>query len=181
MAAIQSALHAQFYNGHSSVGISYAVSLSTAEVIGRLNRQLYDSTPREKYATFFYGVYDSETRQLTYTNAGHLPPFFFHQGKVERLGTGGTVVGLFAPATYEQAVVQLAPGDTLVAFTDGLTEPENSYGEEFGEDRLLEVAERALASPPEVLAEEIYRTVDDWTGRPELQDDMTLIVTKAIA
>src|SRR5438094_1752442 len=69
MAAIQSALHAQFYNGHSSVGISYAVSLSTAEVIGRLNRQLYDSTPREKYATFFYGVYDSETRQLTYTNA----------------------------------------------------------------------------------------------------------------
>jgi len=69
----------------------------------------------------------------------------------------------------------------LVAFTDGLTEPENSYGEEFGEDRLLEVAERALASPPEVLAEEIYRSVDDWTGRPELQDDMTLIVTKAIA
>ena len=178
MASIQSALHAQFYNGHSSAGITQAVPLSAAEVIRRLNRQLFESTPREKYATFFYGIYDSETRKLTYTNAGHLPPFFFHDGRIDRLETGGTVVGLFGSVTYEQAVVELEPGDTVLAFTDGLTEPENIYGEEFGEARLLEVVQRALGSPSEVLVEEIYRSVSDWTGQPELQDDMTVIVAR---
>ncbi len=180
MASIQSALHAQFYDGHSSAGITQAVPLSAAEVVSRLNRQLFESTPREKYATFFYGVYEGETRRLTYTNAGHLPPFFFHGGKVERLDAGGTVVGLFGSVTYAQAVVELAPGDTVLAFTDGLTEPENIYGEEFGEDRLLEVAQRALGSPSEVLVAEIYRSVSDWTGQPELQDDMTVIVAKTL-
>lgn len=178
MASIQSALHAQFYDGHSSAGITQVAPLSTAEIIRRLNRQLFESTPREKYATFFYGIYDSETRQLTYTNAGHLPPFFFHGGKIDRLEAGGTVVGLFGSVTYEQAVVELGPGDTVLAFTDGLTEPENIYGEEFGEARLLEVAYRALGSPSEVLVEEIYRSVNDWTGQPELQDDMTVIVAR---
>jgi sigma-B regulation protein RsbU (phosphoserine phosphatase) len=83
--------------------------------------------------------------------------------------------------TYDQAVIQLEPGDVLLAFTDGLTEPENIYGEEFGEERLLEVAQRALGCPLEMLADEIYRSVNDWTGSPELQDDMTMVVAKAIA
>ncbi|HLW80038.1 MAG TPA: PP2C family protein-serine/threonine phosphatase, partial [Terriglobia bacterium] len=180
MASIQSALHAQFYDGNSSGGAAGAVPISTAEVVGRLNRQLYASTPREKYATFFYGVYDGSTRKLTYTNAGHLPPFLFHQGKVSRLEAGGTVVGLFSSAAYQEAVVALDPGDALLAFTDGVTEPENIYGEEFGEARLLEVAQKALASPSETLVDEICRTVNDWTGEPELQDDMTVVVAKAL-
>jgi sigma-B regulation protein RsbU (phosphoserine phosphatase) len=82
---------------------------------------------------------------------------------------------------YEQAEIQLEPGDLLLAFTDGITEPENSYGEEFGEARLLAVARRALASPPEVMVEEIYRSVTEWTGSLELQDDMTVLVAKAVA
>ena len=89
-------------------------------------------------------------------------------------------MGLFGTANYDQAIVQLEPGDTLLAFTDGMTEPENSFGEEFGEDRLLEAAQRAAGCPPEELAQEIYRTVSDWTGSPELQDDMTLLVARAI-
>ena len=80
---------------------------------------------------------------------------------------------------YEQATVELEPGDVFLAFTDGLTEPENIYGEEFGEERLLEVAKRGLNSPLDVMVQEIYRSVNDWTGSPELQDDMTLIVAKA--
>src|SRR5207249_8097980 len=91
------------------------VPVSTADVIARLNRQLFDSTPREKYATFFYAVYDGESRKLVYTNAGHLPPFLFRSNKVERLSVGGTVVGLFAGVTYEQSVIQIEPGDTILA------------------------------------------------------------------
>ncbi len=180
MASIQSALHAQFYDGHMPGVLPEASLISSADVVERLNRQLFASTQMEKYATFFYAVYDGETRRLTYTNAGHPPPFYFHRGKIERLKTGGTVVGLFGAVDYDQAVVQLEPGDMLLAFTDGMTEPENSFGEEFGEERLLQAAQRAAGSPPEELVQEIYRTVSDWTGSPELQDDMTLVVARAI-
>jgi len=179
MAAIQSALRAQFYNGLGSTGGSQAKALSTAEVVGRLNVQLYESTPREKYVTFFFAVYDAASRSLTYTNAGHLPPVLLRHGKVERLNVGGTVVGLFSPMTYDQAEVQIQPGDLLVAFTDGITEPENIYGEEFGEERLLQVVRRARSVSAQTLTEEIYRSVSDWTGSPELQDDMTMLVAKA--
>jgi len=179
MAAIQSALRAQFYDGFADTGESHTLPLSTADVVSRLNLQLYDSTPREKYATFFFAVYDAPTRTLTYTNAGHLPPVLLRGGKVERLKVGGTVVGLFSPLTYEQAEIQIQPGDLLLAFTDGITEPENTYGEEFGEERVLEVLHRASNASPQILVEEIYRSVSDWTGSPELQDDMTLVVAKA--
>jgi len=179
MAAIQSALRAQFYDGLAPTGGSQGRALSTAEVVSRLNVQLYDSTPREKYVTFFFAVYDAATRSLTYTNAGHLPPVLLRRGKVERLNVGGTVVGLFSPMTYEQAEIQIQPGDLLVAFTDGITEPENNYGEEFGEERVLEVVRRARYDSPQTLTEEIYRSVSDWTGSPELQDDMTMLIAKA--
>lgn len=181
MAAIQSALHAQFYDGRSPAGREAAVPISTADVVARLNRQLQESTPLEKYATFFYAVYDAKTRLLTYTNAGHLAPVLFRQGSRERLKVGGTVVGLFAPIEYQQAEIRLEPGDFLLAFTEGLTEPENIYGEEFGESRLLEVAQRALGGRPQEVVEEIYRSVSDWTGSPELQDDMTLIIARRVA
>ena len=181
MATIQSAVHAQFYDGHSGRGLPDVMPLSTADVVGRLNRQIFASTPREKYATFFYAVYDPAGRKLVYTNAGHPPPFLFRRGgAVERLGTGGTVVGLFGRVSFDQATVQLAPGDLLLAYTDGITEPENTFGEEFGEDRLVAVVRHALNSPPEALADEIYRSVNDWTGTAELQDDMTLMLAQAI-
>jgi sigma-B regulation protein RsbU (phosphoserine phosphatase) len=179
MAAVQSAVHAQFYNGHAPAGIGAAAPVSTAQVVARLNRQVQKSTPPEKYVTFFYAVYDAPTRKLTYTNAGHCPPVLFRSGKIERLQTGGTVVGLFSAVNYEQAEVILQPGDVLVAYTDGLVEPENSYEEEFGEKRLLDAVQRAANFPPEELAEELYRSVTDWTGSPELQDDLTLVVGKA--
>ncbi|MBZ5562602.1 MAG: PP2C family protein-serine/threonine phosphatase, partial [Acidobacteriia bacterium] len=181
MAAIQSALRAQFYDGFRPKPGTLAASFSTAEIVARLNLQLYENTPAEKYVTFFFGHYDGATRRLSYTNAGHLPPVLFRHDRIERLRAGGTVVGLFASTEYEQAEIVLEPGDLLLAFTDGITEPENTYGEEFGEKRVLEVAQRALHDPPEVLVEEIYRSISDWTGSPELQDDMTLVVAKAVA
>jgi sigma-B regulation protein RsbU (phosphoserine phosphatase) len=179
MAAIQSSLRAQFYDGMSRQGLDLAVPLSTAEVVKRLNHQLYESTSTEKYATFFYAVYDAATRTLTYTNAGHLPPVLYRRDRTERLCAGGTVVGLFSPVEYAQATVRLEPGDTLLAFTDGLTEPENIFGEEFGEERLLAATARGLSNPLDKLAGEIYAAVMEWTGSPELQDDMTLIVARA--
>jgi sigma-B regulation protein RsbU (phosphoserine phosphatase) len=179
MAAIQSALRAQFYNGSGGNGSFTPALFSTARVVDRLNRQIYANTPLEKYVTFFFAVYDARTRTLSYTNAGHLAPILFREGKIERLRTGGTVVGLFPSVTYEVGEVRLEPHDLLLAYTDGITEPENTYGEEFGESRLQEVARRMLNASPEALAEEVYRSVEEWTGSPELQDDMTMLLARA--
>ena len=179
MAAIQSALRAQLYDGFAGGEGSTLTQLSTAQVVDRLNRQLYSSTPLEKYVTFFFAIYDARTRNLSYTNAGHLPPILFRDGKVDRLRTGGTVVGLFPSMRYEVGEVRLEPKDFLLAYTDGITEPENSYGEEFGESRLLDVTKRMLGASPEVLAETIYNSVDEWTDSPDLQDDMTLVLARA--
>ncbi|MGA2983742.1 MAG: SpoIIE family protein phosphatase [Terriglobia bacterium] len=179
MAAIQSALRAQFYDGLAGGQPSTPTQLSTARVVDRLNRQIYANTPLEKYVTFFFAVYDARTRNLSYTNAGHLPPILFRDGKIERLRTGGTVVGLFPSAAYEVGEIRLEPHDLLLAYTDGITEPENTYGEEFGESRLLEVMRGMLNASPEVLATKVYRSVDEWTGSPELQDDMTLVLARA--
>jgi sigma-B regulation protein RsbU (phosphoserine phosphatase) len=180
MATLQSALHAQFYDGDCPHGPSESGLARTAEVVARLNRQLFASSPTEKYVTLFYAVYEAASRRLTYTNAGHPPPILFRRGRLERLETGGTVVGLFPSIRYEQAEVRLEPEDVLLAFTDGITEPENSYGEEFGDERLLAAVESVASASPEIIAEEIYRRVNDWTGGPELQDDMTLLVARVV-
>lgn len=179
MAAIQSALRAQFYDASMGGEISPLIQLSPARVVDRLNRQIYANTPLEKYVTFFLAFYDARTRNLSYTNAGHLAPVLFRNGKIERLRTGGTVVGLFPSPTYEVGEIRLEPNDLLLAYTDGITEPENTYGEEFGEHRLLDVARGMLNASPEVLVTEIYRSVNEWTGSPELQDDMTMVLARS--
>jgi sigma-B regulation protein RsbU (phosphoserine phosphatase) len=180
MAGIQSAVHAQFYDGYFPGGQSEVAGVSPTVLVGRLNRQLYASTPEEKYATFFYALYDAQSRTLTYTNAGHPAPFLFRRDALLRLESGGTVLGLFPNVRYEQAQVRVEPGDLLLAFTDGLTEPENSYAEEFGERRLIGAVRQDLNSPPEILTEEIYRRIIDWTGSMEPQDDMTMLYLKAM-
>jgi len=181
MASIQSAIHAQFYDGRGTLEASALTPISPAELLLRLNRQLYENTPEGKYATFFYAVYDARSHTLTYSNAGHPPPFLFRRDGLLRLDQGGTVLGLFPDVHFQQGQIELHAGDLLLAFTDGMTEPENSYGEEFGEERLVEVVREAIDSPPEFLAEQIYRAVTDWTGSSDLQDDMTMLYLKTLA
>jgi phosphoserine phosphatase RsbU/P len=181
MAAIQASLRAQFYDGRTISPAASDSVISTADIVERLNRQLLDSTTAEKYTTFFYGIYDARSRTLTYTNAGHLAPALFRRDRILRLDCGGTVVGLFRGMKYDQEKIQLEPGDVLLGFTDGLTEPENSFGEEIGEERLFGAARRALSGSPDLIAQEIYHEVDDWTGSPELQDDQTMIIAQAMA
>ncbi|MEJ2007410.1 MAG: SpoIIE family protein phosphatase [Acidobacteriota bacterium] len=180
MAAIQSLIRTRLYLD-SSDGQPTAEHLSTAHFFRLMNQQLYENTPEEKYATCFYALYDSGSRQLIYTNAGHPPPVLFRNGQIIRLDVGGTPLGLISPMSYKEAKVTLQPGDTLVAFTDGLIESENNFEDEFGETRLIEVIERARGNSLAVLANEIYESVDHWTGGGEPQDDMTVIVARAMS
>jgi sigma-B regulation protein RsbU (phosphoserine phosphatase) len=144
-----------------------------------LNHQLYNSTPLEKYATLFLATYDGEDRRLTFSNAGHLPPMLIGEsGSVRRLEDGGTVVGLFDKIDYDEASVQLKRGDIFLAFSDGVTEPENEFGE-FGEQRLVELVQENRDLPLNRITELITAAVDDWIAGAEQPDDVTLVLARA--
>jgi sigma-B regulation protein RsbU (phosphoserine phosphatase) len=146
-----------------------------------LNRHIYSSTQPEKYATLFLGFYDDETRRMTYSNAGHLPPIILGEdGSKRRLDTGGTVVGLFANVEYEEQTVELYPGDILIAFSDGMTEPENEFGE-FGEERLIETISAYRHLPLDRISEHAVAAVDDWIGSTEQPDDVTLVLARRVS
>jgi sigma-B regulation protein RsbU (phosphoserine phosphatase) len=152
---------------------------SPSEVMWLLNRHLFHSTPPEKYATLFLAIYNGYERKLSYTNAGHLAPIILSpDGSVRRCDCGGTVIGLFEEASYEQASIELSSGDLLIAYSDGITEPENEFGE-FGEARLLEVLRENKNLPLPRLSETVITAVTDWTGGGEQPDDITLVLARA--
>jgi len=153
--------------------------VSPAALLTLLNHQLYENTPSAKYATLFLGIYDGATRQLTYSSGGHLPPILISEsGSSQLLDCGGTVVGLFDNLSYPEATVQLRPGDVLLAYSDGVTEPENDYGE-FGEERLIQLVRANRHLPLERITEIVTAAVEDWIGDNEQPDDVTLVLARA--
>jgi sigma-B regulation protein RsbU (phosphoserine phosphatase) len=167
MATIQSAMRSQ---------LTRTGPKSPAQVVSLLNRQIYASTAPEKYATFYFGLYDEATGLLTYTNAGHLPPILLRAGETQKLDITGTVVGAFPFSQYEEKQISLRTGDLLLAYTDGITEPENAYGEMFGEDRLIDVLIKHQSAGSDEIIARAMEAVLEWTGSPELQDDMTMLI-----
>jgi|HubBroStandDraft_2_1064218.scaffolds.fasta_scaffold31136_2 sigma-B regulation protein RsbU (phosphoserine phosphatase) len=158
---------------------SRSADSSPAMLLSLLNHQLYESTPDAKYATLFLGVFDGATRRFTYANGGHLPPILISEdGSSQLLSCGGTVVGLFDNISFPEATVQLRPGDVLVAYSDGVTEPENDYGE-FGEDRLIELVRANRHLPLDRITEIVIAAVADWIGDDEQPDDVTLVLARA--
>jgi sigma-B regulation protein RsbU (phosphoserine phosphatase) len=156
-----------------------SMDVSPGALLSLLNHQLYESTPPEKYATLFLGIYNGADRKLTYSNGGHLPPILMGQdGGIRRLACGGTVVGLFDQQTYEDDAVELRRGDIFLAYTDGVTEPENDFGE-FGEQRLIDLVRENRDLPLARISEMITAAVDDWIGAHEQPDDITLVLARA--
>jgi phosphoserine phosphatase RsbU/P len=152
---------------------------SPADVLELLNRHLFHSTQPEKYATMFLSVWDGPTSTLTYSNAGHLPPLIISEnGRVRRLEEGGMVIGLFDEMTYEERAIELRPNDIFVAFSDGVTEPENEFGE-FGEQRLIDLILENRNLPLHRIAETVTAAVQDWIGANEQPDDITIVLARA--
>ena len=134
----------------------------------------------EKYATFYFAMYEDATHSLTYTNAGHLAPMLLRGSEIRMLDSTGTVVGAFPIARYQEKTVALEHGDLLVAYTDGVTEPENVYGEMFGEDRLKDMLFKYARADSSELIARTMEAVIHWTGSSELQDDMTMVVARRL-
>jgi sigma-B regulation protein RsbU (phosphoserine phosphatase) len=101
-----------------------------------------------------------------------------HNGGSTLLDINGTVVGAFPSAKYEESTVKLHPGDLLICYTDGITEPENEYGEMFGEERLIELVSKNQDRDDHRVIEVVMDAVRQWTGAPELSDDMTVLLAR---
>jgi sigma-B regulation protein RsbU (phosphoserine phosphatase) len=152
-------------------------------VMRHLNMLVYESSAANRYATFFYGELDVTTRVLTYVNAGHNPPMLFRgpadAPDVERLDTGGPVIGLIEHCAYQQASVTLTAGDVLVAYTDGISEAMNAANEEWGEERFMAAVEPNRVLPARTLIDGLMVSADAFVAGAPQHDDMTLLVVRA--
>jgi phosphoserine phosphatase RsbU/P len=145
-----------------------------AAMLGAVNRQAHELSSADRYATLFYGIFDGATRTLRYVNAGHVPPMVLRtDGSATYLDTGGAPVGMFPDWTYKEETLRLNPDDLLVAYTDGLTENENSSGEEWGAEGLQKAVAALKAQCAVHLVRGIFKSMDEFSqGRQS--DDATV-------
>jgi sigma-B regulation protein RsbU (phosphoserine phosphatase) len=150
---------------------------SPQEVCTKLNRFLCANIASGKFVTFFYAVLDADARTLTYENAGHPPGLLLRSnGTAETLRGGGAVLGALPDWTYQDYTAQLQPGDQLLLSTDGITEAENEQLQEFGDERLLEVARERDGSALDIQRTIMERVTAFCGGN--FRDDATLLVLR---
>ncbi len=143
-----------------------------------VNKLLYDASTSNRYATFFYGEFDPKTLRMDFVNAGHNAPVILRGDEVVRLEAGGPVVGLLPRALFGGDSCQLQPGDTFIAFTDGISEAQAESEEEWEEDRFIAAALACRELPARKMIDAIFQAADVFTGKAKQYDDMTLVVFK---
>jgi sigma-B regulation protein RsbU (phosphoserine phosphatase) len=172
-------------NLQANLRSQYAIAIDDLpRLLKSVNQLFHANSSDSSYATLFFGDYDDSTGRLRYANCGHLPPLLLRAcapsepaAAVERLDPTCTVLGLFENWESSVAEVQLAPGDMLVLYTDGLTEAENSAQEEFGERRLIEVLRGCGQAPVRSVLEKVVAAVQQFSDG-EQADDVTLVVAR---
>ena len=174
MASLQASLRGQTIQAGADLAV----------VLTNVNRLIFEATPDNRYATFFYGQYHRGSCLFTYVNAGHNPPVILRRqsgGTVAiRLETGGPVVGLFSNAQYQQATVPFEPGDIFVGFTDGISEAMNRQDEEWGEENLIPAILECADKPAVEIIPALMRAADRFADGAPQHDDMTLVVVKVL-
>jgi phosphoserine phosphatase RsbU/P len=150
-----------------------------ARIVTRVNRSLTAICPDNRFVTLFFCLLDPAKNEITYCNAGHCPPFLLKEnGEVLRLHSGGPVLGLFSGRQFEQQSCPFSMGDTLVLYTDGVTEAQNKKEEEFGEDRLETLLQLARHQPAGAIVAAVREAVEKWTGTFPGGDDFTLVAAR---
>jgi phosphoserine phosphatase RsbU/P len=151
---------------------------SAAHCLTEVNRVLVREKASSLFATCFYGILDLVSGRLEYCRAGHNPPYLVRaDGAVETLNAAsGLPLGMFKKVNYNTATVQLAAGDTLLLFTDGITEAMNPRLEEYGEERLVQLlGTRATALEAEALVELVTREAAAFAEGAPASDDLTVL------
>jgi sigma-B regulation protein RsbU (phosphoserine phosphatase) len=153
--------------------------LQPMHVLETVNRHFFDSTAAERFATLFFGVYDDRTRGLRYVNCGHVAPLLLRaSGEMETLDPTATMIGAFRHWDCTEAEVSLRPGDTLLVYSDGVTEAEAPSGEEYGEERLVRCLRASNGLPAHALVHCIVESVSEFSHGSRY-DDVTVVALKA--
>jgi serine phosphatase RsbU (regulator of sigma subunit)/pSer/pThr/pTyr-binding forkhead associated (FHA) protein len=147
------------------------------EVIALINRVLLARPIESRFVSLFLSVLTPDGR-LDYCNAGQNPPLLFSGGAIARLEVGGTLIGAFPGAAFSRASAQLAPGDTLVLYSDGVSEAENVTGQEFGEVGIRETIAPVLNQTPQQVLDTLFAALKAFTSGTGPHDDMTAVVVR---
>jgi sigma-B regulation protein RsbU (phosphoserine phosphatase) len=158
---------------HSLSGENYTLD----KLVSRINNLIYQNTDPEKYITFFYGCLDIQTFEFSYVNAGHNPPYLVHRdGSIRELHEGGIILGMLPDMPYEIGNCRLKPGDTLMMYTDGVSEAMNIKDEEFSETRLKEILVKFSSSmTAEQINDIMIQEIRNFADGAQQSDDITLL------
>ncbi len=168
MASLQACLRGQVMDG--------AADLS--KLMRNINRLIFDASPVNRYATFFYGQYTQSSGRFLYVNAGHNPPFLLRGDEAIPLQEGGPVIGLFQNAQYKQGEIAIRPGDVFLGYTDGVSEAMNEADDEWGEQNLIAEAKNCESLEPGRMIDCLIAGADHFANGAPQHDDMTLIIAK---
>lgn len=161
----------------SGVQVGYAPHIAMSKV----NNLLWDSVEEHQFITAIYGILDETNRTFVYSNAGHNPPLLIKpSGEYRYVEYGDTPLGMFLDARYHQHFIRFEPGQTMVIYTDGITEAADESGEEYGTERLAKSVLDGIALPAKKMIDHIRKDVADFTQRKFLDDDGTLFIVKAL-
>jgi sigma-B regulation protein RsbU (phosphoserine phosphatase) len=167
---------------HASIHAQTSAKRSLEETVHSTNAYLVENTPANRFVTMFIGELDPATGALKYINAGHNPPIVARtNGGVEQLDSGGLPLGLMGFAEYESATITLAQGESVVIYSDGVSEANNLSEDEFGMDRLKEVIRANIAKSASGIRDKIESALSDFTGTAPANDDITIVIVKRAA
>jgi len=157
-----------------------AALLQPAHVLEAVNRHFFDSTAAERFATLFFAIYDDRARKLRYVNCGHLPPILLRaSGALETLAPTATMIGAFRRWTCNEQQTTLQPGDTLILYSDGVTEAESGSGQDFGEERLVASLRANHGQSARSLVQAIVDDVMEFS-QGSRYDDITVVALRGI-
>ncbi len=150
-----------------------------AKFIGKANSLICDFTKGTRFITLFWMLVDDLKKSVTYVNAGHEEPLLISGEEVRKLSSGGFLTGFLGSAVYSEETIEMKKGDMIVAFTDGVPEVENPEGDEFGKEALIDFFKLNKTLPAKKMADNLFKTMEDFSAGTRFRDDYTLLVLKA--